>query len=222
MSPRMMPLSIFRRIFRAREEPSAFMPVGLCRCGGSLAFMGGRLWKKGAVDTSLLSLLPASEGDPLLTQANTMLSQRASRLLEFVAEGSNASSVEEINHYLKDELKPSEFVQHLLTEISPEQQKAFYDLYFPFRYQMLSPNDRERLEGKNPLDYFVARLIGSLYSPASSFLKNLIPQDPFLFFPELVRSWASHRALLTTDRRGYRRHVLCLCGRRVGAGSFRF
>src|SRR5258708_543081 len=173
-----------------------------CVVAGSIAFTTGRVSRGAAVDTSLLSLLPTSEGDPLLSEANVLLSQRASRMMGFVVGHPNATIAVDMDQHLKEELKQSAFVQNSLTELSAEQQKAFYDLYFPFRYQMLSPGDRQRLQGDNPLEYFIARLTGGLYSPASSFLTNLIPQDPLLLFPELIRSWAATTVPPTTSEMG--------------------
>jgi predicted exporter len=161
-----------------------------CLVAGSLVYVGMRVWRGAAVDTSLLSLLPTSEGDPLLKEANALLSQRASRMMGFVVGHADPTTVAEINQRLKEELLRSGFVRNSLTDIPAEQQKAFYDFYFPLRYQMLSPADRQRLQDKNPLDIFAGRLAGQLYSPASSFLTELIPKDPFLFFPELIRSWS--------------------------------
>src|SRR5579872_3034808 len=145
-----------------------------CLLAGCVVAICGRISKGTAVDTSLLSLLPASEGDALLTEANTLLSRRASHLLAFLAIDPDAAAAEDMGKHLKDELKQSEFVRGSLTELSPDQQKSFYDLYFPFRYQMLSPADRLRLQGGHALEFFMGRLMGSLYSPASAFLKDII------------------------------------------------
>jgi predicted exporter len=147
------------------------------------------MWRGSAVDTSILSLLPASEGDPLLTESNALLSQRASHLMAFVIGHRDAMQTVSLGQVLNDQLRRSPFVKEIVTELSPEKQKAFYDLYFPFRYQMLSPEDRQHLTEPHPLNYFVSRLVGSLYSPTSSFFTRIIPQDPLLFFPALVRSW---------------------------------
>jgi predicted exporter len=136
-----------------------------------------------------LSLLPASEGDPLLTHANDLLSRRASHLLVFVIGHPDPDKAAELGRRLNAELAQSGFVRNSLTDVPPEQQKAFYELYFPFRYQMLSLRDRQALQRGNALPYFMGRLTEALYSPASSFFKALIPRDPFLFFPELARSW---------------------------------
>ena len=156
---------------------------------GAVLFSGVRLWRGNVLDTSLLSLLPASEGDALLTEANDLLSRRASHLLAFVVGHPDPAKAADLSHRLSADFLQSGFVAHSLTDVPPEQQKAFYDLYFPFRYQMLSSGDRERLRNGNALPYFSARLTEALYSPASSFFKELIPRDPLLFFPELVRSW---------------------------------
>src|SRR5437879_984180 len=141
-----------------------------CIVLGSVIFIAGRAARGAAVDTSLLSLLPAAEGDPLLTEASALLSQRASHWLAVVVGHPDAPTAADMGRRLKEELKASAFVRTSLTELSPEQQTAFYELYFPFRYQMLSPDDRQRLQVKEPLDYFAARLTGALYSPVSSFL----------------------------------------------------
>ncbi len=156
---------------------------------GSLLYAGSRFWKGNAVDTSLLSLLPTSEGDPLVIEANQVLSQRATRLMAFVVGHPDAATADAINQELKEKLRQSPFIQTILTDPSPEQQRAFYDLYFPFRYQMLSPADRVRLKSGHALNDFAARLTYSLYSPAATLFKNLIAHDPFLFFPELMKSW---------------------------------
>ena len=157
---------------------------------GCLLFTASRAWRGQFIDTSLLTLLPASEGDALLTETNTLLSQRASRLMAFLVGHADADIAAEMGLKLKAELQRARYVHASLTDISPEQQKAFYDVYFPFRYQMLSAGDRQRLQAPAPLTPFTSRLTSGLYGPGSAFFKNLIPADPLLLFPELARSWA--------------------------------
>jgi predicted exporter len=169
---------------------------------GALVFTGLRIHQGHVVDTSLLSLLPTAEGDPLLTEANEVLSQRASHLLAFVVGHPDPEKAVEWGHRLNADLLESGFVKNSLTDIAPEQQKAFYELYFPYRYQMLSTRDRQRLQNGNALSSFAGRLTESLYSPASSFFKELIPRDPLLFFPELVRSWMDLAAPGSTAQPG--------------------
>ena len=156
---------------------------------GSVLFSLYRLTSGPVVDTSLLSLLPAAEGDPLLTEANALLSQRASHLMAFLVGHPEAAKAGDMAQQLQSDLKQSSFVHQVLTDMTLDQQKSFFDLYFPFRYQMLSSADRQRLHSGAPIAHFTGRLTAALYGPGSSFLKNIIPQDPLLFFPELVRSW---------------------------------
>lgn len=156
---------------------------------GLLAFVAARVVRGNVVDSGLLALFPSSEQDPLLKKANTLLSQRTSHLLVFLVGHSNPVVAEEFGQRLKTELKESGYIQSFLSDISPEQQKAIYEIYFPYRYQMLSPYDRRLLKERDSSAYFLRRLKGNLYSPAATSLKMIIPQDPLLFFPELVRSW---------------------------------
>jgi predicted exporter len=155
----------------------------------ALIFVGGHFLRAQVLNTSLLSLLPAAEGDSLLAEANELLSRRASHVLAFVVGHPDPEKAAELGHRLSTQLLQSGFVENSLTDIAPEQQQAFYELYFPFRYQMLSARDRQALQRGKALPDFVARLTAALYSPASSYLKELIPRDPLLFFPELTRSW---------------------------------
>ena len=152
----------------------------------ALIFVAGHFLRSQVLNTSLLSLLPAAEGDSLLAEANELLSRRASHLLAFVVGHPDPEKAAELGHRLSTQLLQSGFVENSLTDIAPEQQQAFYELYFPFRYQMLSARDRQALQRGTALPDFAARLTAALYSPASSYLKELIPRDPLLFFPELT------------------------------------
>ena len=150
-------------------------------------FVSLKLAKGSPIDTGLLSLLPLKESDPVLAEANDLISRQGSRLMAFALTHPDAESAAKDGQYLIDRLEASGQVATFLTNVTPEKEAAFRNLYFPLRYQLLSPNDRERISRPDALPYFLNRLRGSLFNPTSAFISGTIPLDPFLFFIEYMR-----------------------------------
>ena len=70
-----------------------------------------------------------------------------------------------------------------------QQQKAFLEFYFPFRYQFISPTMRVYLDTDDGYQHFLDHLTKELYQPFSSLSTRLLAEDPLLFFPELLKDF---------------------------------
>ena len=73
-----------------------------------------------------------------------------------------------------------------------KQQKAFFEFYFPFRYQFISPTIRSYLDNDDGYQYFLDHLTKELYQPFSSLATRLLEDDPLLFFPELMKDFGKN------------------------------
>jgi len=79
------------------------------------------------------------------------------------------------------------------------QQSAFFDLYFPLRYQILSPNVRRSLDAPAGYQMLLQRLQQMLYQPTSTFATRFLEQDPLLFFSALAQAWGRPGPQLHVD-----------------------
>lgn len=155
--------------------------------GGMVLFLSFRLAKGPVIDTGLLSLLPSVESNPLLAQTNDLISRRGSRLMAFVLTDPDPDTRARWGKRLSAELESTGLVGTFLTDFTVKKQLALRDLYFPLRYQLLSPSDRNKLARPHALGGLVQRLREALFNPASGFFSESIPLDPFLFFTEYFR-----------------------------------
>jgi len=71
--------------------------------------------------------------------------------------------------------------------------KAWYDFYFPYRYQIMSAEMRNLLNQQDAAEQLLLGLQKQLYSPLPLYSAQLLKDDPLLFFPAFLASLRNHR-----------------------------
>jgi predicted exporter len=169
----------------------AWCAVVVALCGFSF-YQVAYHWK---LQTDVLTLLPGNESDPTTQSLRQIASGSLARTALFLVGHTQDSSADAATRALGTWLAASPLVATVQWDHSRTQQ-AFFDLYFPFRYHILSPSVRHHLTTPNGSRALVERLTQILYQPTSSLMTRLLADDPLLFFPALAQDWGQRASQL--------------------------
>lgn len=147
------------------------------------------------LQTDVLALLPHNERDPALQSWRRLASSRVGRSAFFLVGHTHAPAAQAATRTLGEWMAASPLFETVQWDYSGTQQ-AFFDLYFPFRYRVLSPLIRRQLDTPDGSLTLVQRLKELLYQPTSSLLTKLLTEDPLLLFPALVQAWGQQATQL--------------------------
>lgn len=131
------------------------------------------------VETNILKLLPETEVDPFAEKAFARFSENNFKNVIFATKSEQKSDAIAGAQFLSSKLKQSASVHSLQSQLSEEEQEAVGKLYFKHRFHLLSNSDRALLQNKGA-EPFTDYTIQMVYSPLSSQLIQLLPQDPLL------------------------------------------
>lgn len=154
-----------------------------------------RNWR---LQTDVLALLPQNERDPALQSLRRMASGALGRTALFVVAHEQPQTGRDATRQLGAWMTASPLFESVQWDYS-QQQHAFFDLYFPLRYQILSPNIRRALDMPTGYQALLKRLQQTLYQPTSAFATRFLDQDPLLFFPALAQDWGQPSTRLYVD-----------------------
>ena len=164
-------------------------------CVVAIAVWLGILWSRGFVfETSVLAMLPPSERDPALHELTQQLSGRAARTVVILVGHKEREKTVAAAAFVESELRASHEFSSLTGAFDPKMQRAFFDLYFPHRYEMLSRGMRGDLEAGAGAAQLVKRVRSMLQSPASSLYTDLLERDPLLLYPACMQGFAEMSA----------------------------
>ncbi len=149
-------------------------------------------WK---LQTDVLTLLPDKESGAAAQSLRQIASGSLGRTALFLIGHTQDASADAATRALGGWLAASPLVATVHWDHSRTQQ-AFFDLYFPFRYQILSPSLRQQLSTPDGPRALVERLTRILYQPTSSLMTRLLADDPLLFFPALAQDWGQRASQL--------------------------
>ena len=144
-----------------------------------------RNWR---LQTDVLTLLPRSEQDPNLRFLQRMASGALGRTALFVVTHKQPEVGRKATRQLGTWMTASPLFRSVQWDYS-RQQIAFFDLYFPLRYQILSPDVLRFLHTPTGHQMLLQRLRQTLYQPTSTFATRFLEQDPLLFFSALAQDW---------------------------------
>ena len=154
-----------------------------------------RNWR---LQTDVLALLPRNEQDPAMRFLRRMASGALARTALFVIAHERPEIGREATCQLGAWMAASPLFKSVQWDYS-RQQSAFFDLYFPLRYQILSPNVRRSLDAPAGYQMLLQRLQQMLYQPTSTFATRFLEQDPLLFFSALAQAWGRPGPQLHVD-----------------------
>jgi predicted exporter len=143
------------------------------------------------IQTDILALLPQGDDEPLVQIIRRMVSGELGRTALFLVSHPQSQIARNATRQLGQHMDASHLFAAVQWDYS-KQQKAFFEFYFPFRYQFISPTIRPYLNNDDGYQYFIDHLAKELYQPFSSLSMRLLEEDPFLFFPELLKDFSKN------------------------------
>lgn len=149
-------------------------------------------WK---LQTDVLALLPDHESDPAIQSLKQIASSNLGRTAFFLVGHAEEPAAHAATRALGEWMAASPLFETVQWDYSGGQ-RAFFDLYFPLRYRVLSLVIRRQLNAPDASLALVQRLKQLLYQPTSSLMTQLLADDPLLFFPSLVQDWGKQAAQL--------------------------
>jgi len=168
-------------------------------------------WK---LQTDVLALLPDEERDPTVQSLRQIASSSLGRTAFFLVGHAQEPAAHAATRTLAGWMAASPLFETVQWDYSGSQ-RAFFDLYFPLRYRVLSPSIRRQLNAPDGSLALVQRLKELLYQPTSSLMTRLLTEDPLLFFPSLAQDWGKqatqlqmHDGLLSVRRDGRLYHAI--------------
>jgi predicted exporter len=143
------------------------------------------------MQTDILALLPQDADAPLVQTIRRMLAGELGRTAFFLVSHAQSEVARHATRQLGQLMEASSLFAAVQWDYS-KQQRAFFEFYFPFRYQFISPTMRPYLQRDDGYQYFIDHLAKALYQPFSSLTTSLLEEDPLLFFPELMKDFSKN------------------------------
>ncbi|ELA6599267.1 MMPL family transporter [Vibrio alginolyticus] len=136
------------------------------------------------IETNILKLLPKNQQNPVAEQAFESVSASMSDKVIFVITAPDKNALFAAAAEFDKGLRQSNHFRDVVGKISPQEQQAWASYYFKHRFQLLTPEQRERLS-QNP-EQQVQHVIQSLYNPFSGVTGQELQNDPFLLFRDYL------------------------------------
>lgn len=148
--------------------------------------MQGRL----PVETNLLALLPATERNPVAEEAVNRLAEAAGNRAIFLVSHASAEKAFSAAGEFAGELRSHAPFRHVLAEIPPLDPAALTNVFLPYRFQLLSQEDRQQLQqvADNPYPLLEDKLQNKLYAPFRFGISLPVAQDPMGFVDRWIAS----------------------------------
>ncbi|MDP1627316.1 MMPL family transporter [Parvibaculum sp.] len=155
--------------------PAALMALGFV---AALLFSAIRI--DGAIDTDIISLLPADMHDPVLAAAVAQANDVASNRVVFAVEGGTAGARGAALADLSDALAATGYFR--AADVDGE---ALWRWFFVHRASLLCPADRARLEAGEG-EAIANQALRQWYAPGSTGAGGLLKSDPLLLTNRLL------------------------------------
>ncbi len=135
-----------------------------------------------AFDSSILSLLPESEQDPLAQRASEQISREFSERLLLVLSGSDDAALRESVSTMAAALQELVEVETVDWRVDDNEVARLRDEQYPYRFVLLDEGLRERLL-RGEFNHLRERALARLFSPLAG--GDSLLEDPFGFYFEL-------------------------------------
>jgi len=153
-----------------------------------IRFSGGPV-----LNADLISLLPGVQQEPAIRAAAKEVSEVAERKIAFLVSASDEGVARQAATFVFDRLSESKLFVRLELQRDPAALRQLGSLYFPYRFQLLSPQTRQELLAERQED-FQRRLMSRYLNPLGGLSSGLIEGDPLLLLPDYLASLAPQGA----------------------------
>jgi len=158
--------------------------------------------KQPAIDTSMMSLLPESQQQPLVREASAQMGQRFAERLIILISGQDKQQLQQATQTIADRYQQIPEVESVLWQVDDQQIEQSQHASDAYRYVLLTEKMRLALQN-NDSDAVTKRALSLIYSPMQMGGQNL-KTDPF----GLSSAWRSAQTPLINiemDEQGYLR-----------------
>ncbi|MGF1759089.1 MMPL family transporter [Photobacterium sagamiensis] len=136
------------------------------------------------IETNILALLPENRQDPIAQQAFDQVADSMSNKVIFLIGSKDQTQVVTAAEQFSTQLSTLGMFSDVTGKLSQNLQQAWGQLYFPKRFQLLTPEQKTRLQGAP--EQQVQRVIQALYNPFSGITGTELKSDPFLLFRDFL------------------------------------
>jgi predicted exporter len=180
----------------SKHSAIAWLALVIVLCGLS-AYQMTAHWR---IQTDILALLPQDQDEPLVQMIRRMVTGELGRTALFLVSHPQSQIARDATHQLGQLMEASRVFTAVQWDYR-QQQKAFLEFYFPFRYQFISPTIRAYLSHEQGYLDLIDHLTKELYRPFSSLTTRLLADDPLLLFPQLISDFGRNfKQLGPTER----------------------
>lgn len=138
------------------------------------------------IETNILALLPENQQDTLAQTAFEKIAKNLNNKVVFLVEADDKKTLSKAATAFSQQLLSTQIFANIDAQLTGTQQQAWGQLYFPYRSQLLTPDQKLRLE-KSPEDQ-VTQVIQQVYNPFSGVTGGELESDPFLLFRDYLSS----------------------------------
>lgn len=166
---------------------------------GLTVLLAAHLREGFVLETNILKLLPAPERDPVVDSALASFTERMSgRMVVLIGhpEGEVAAGAA---RKLAVSLDSTGLFEPVESVVSADDGRAWYELYFPFRYQLLTPELRRLLAGPDPAGRMAARTARALYGPTPTLYGKGLARDPLMLFSAFLKHLSASSGRFTME-----------------------
>lgn len=144
------------------------------------------------------ALLPQEERDAGLQQAKQRVAQLLNRRILILVEHRDRATARAAGAVLDEALRQTDLVASVTYKIPGDAQRRLGEIFFPYRFGLLAPADRLRLEQGHGKE-IVERALASVYGPMGIGDSALLQRDPFLLLPTYLADLPRPLPKLTLD-----------------------
>ena len=137
--------------------------------------------------TSILDLIPQTEETPVTQAAYDSLSNALASQIVILVPAEKKSDAIHAADAIASALRNANVFSSVTCRIDRRQQKQFFDVFFPARWTLLSPENRKLAATRQP-DALAEKATQRLYAMISGVPSSLITQDPFFLFEDYMQN----------------------------------
>ena len=138
-----------------------------------------------SVETDILKLIPSMKSSHYSEIVDQFSRNQTGEVIWMVSSSTDSLAVH-IAKKVESLVKSQDFFRSVQGSISPIDQKAWFDLYFPARYTNLSSGFRAELLSNDPSNALICHVQRTLYSPAPDYYGATMELDPLSLFPDFI------------------------------------
>lgn len=142
-----------------------------------------------SLETDVMKLFPSTSDRRVLRVVTKMMEDKTAGKVLFVLSADGRKPSDSARKAFVKTLKSSPLVTTVISPGDDQTRRAYYDFYFPHRYQLFSPGVKEALNSSSPVRSLVTGVRRLLYGSTGPLVSKLLPEDPLLLFPRLMTHW---------------------------------